>query len=123
MLVVASRCTVTASMPAAFIDVITGVSGLVVVNDALTDRGCLVPLQCGLGMNRGLSLVSRGLRKLLQGKPMVPQGGTLDLLYGRSLEETSNLIAGPPGLGCRRLRHVTEKHGGGDDVLVGSVED
>jgi hypothetical protein len=30
---------------------------------------------------------------------------------------------GPPSLGCRWLRHVAEKHGGGDDVLAGSVED
>jgi hypothetical protein len=51
MLVVASRCTVTAFAPAAFVDVVTGVSGLAVVDDALTDRGCLVPLRCRLGMN------------------------------------------------------------------------
>jgi hypothetical protein len=66
MLVVASRCTVTASAPAAFVDVIAGVSGIAVVNDALTDRGCLVPLQCGLRMNRGLFLVSGGLRWLVR---------------------------------------------------------
>jgi hypothetical protein len=45
------------------------------------------------------------------------------LLHGRSLEETSNLITGPPGLRCRWLRHIAEKHGGGDNVLAGSVED
>jgi hypothetical protein len=65
MLVVASRCAVTASTPAAFIDVVVGISGLAVVDDALTDRSCLVSLRCGLGMNRGFSLVSRGLRRLL----------------------------------------------------------
>jgi hypothetical protein len=54
---------------------------------------------------------------------MVPRGRTLGLLHGRSLEETLNLIAGPLGLGCRWLRHIAEKHGGGDNVLAGSVED
>jgi hypothetical protein len=27
------------------------------------------------------------------------------------------------GLGGRWLRHIAEKHGGGDDVLAGSIED
>jgi hypothetical protein len=45
------------------------------------------------------------------------------LLHGGSLEETSNLIAGPAGLGCRWLRHIAEKHGGSNNVLAGSVED
>jgi hypothetical protein len=45
------------------------------------------------------------------------------LLHGYSLEETSNLIVGPPGLVCRWLRHVAKKHGGDDNVLAGSVED
>jgi hypothetical protein len=30
---------------------------------------------------------------------------------------------GPPGLGRRWLRHVAEKHGGGDDVLAGLIDD
>jgi hypothetical protein len=107
----------------AFVDVIASISGLAVVDNALTDRGCLVPLRCKLEMNQGLSLVSRGLRRLLRGKPTAPRVGTLGLLHGRSLEETSNLIAGPSGLECRWLRHVVEKHGGGDDIMAGSVED
>jgi hypothetical protein len=45
------------------------------------------------------------------------------LLHGRSLKKTSNLIVGPTGLGGRWLRHIAEKHGGGDDVLASSVED
>jgi hypothetical protein len=45
------------------------------------------------------------------------------LLHGRSLKETSNLIAGLEGLGCRWLRHIAEKHGGDDNVMAGSVED
>jgi hypothetical protein len=110
-------------MLAAFIDVITGVLGLAVVNDALTDRGYLVPLWCGLGINRGLFLLPGGLRRLLRGKPAAPRGGTLGLLHGHSLKETSNLIAGPPGLGCRWLRRIAEKHGGSNNVLAGSVED
>jgi hypothetical protein len=55
VLVVASRCAVTTSAPAAFVDVFTGISGLMVVNDALTDRCCLVPFWCELRMNRGES--------------------------------------------------------------------
>jgi hypothetical protein len=123
VLVVASRCTITTSTPAAFVDVIAGVSGFVVVDDALTDISCLFPLRCELRMNRGLSLMSRGLRKLLHGKPAVPRGRTLGLLHVHSLKETSNLIVSSLGLGCRWLRHVAEKHGGSDDVLAGSVED
>jgi hypothetical protein len=121
--VTASRCTVIASTPAALVDVITGVSGLVIVDDAITDRGCFVPSWCGLEMNRGLFPLSGGLRRLLRCKPMAPRGRTLALLHGRSLEETSNLIVGPTGLGGRWLGHIAEKHGGGDDVLAGSVED
>jgi hypothetical protein len=45
------------------------------------------------------------------------------LLHGCSLEETSNLITGLVGLRCRWFRHVAEKHGGGDNILAGSVED
>jgi hypothetical protein len=51
VLVIASSGAVTASAPATLIDVVTGVSRLAVVDDALTDRGCLVPLWCGFGMN------------------------------------------------------------------------
>jgi hypothetical protein len=121
--VVASRCVVITSTPTTFIDVVTGVSGLAIVDDVFTNRGRLVPLWCRLGMNRGLFLLSGGLHRLLRCKPTVPRGGTLGLLYGRSLEETSNHITGPTGLGGRWLRHITEEHGGGDDVLAGSIED
>jgi hypothetical protein len=34
-----------------------------------------------------------------------------------------NFIAGPTGLEGRWLRHIAEKHGGGDNILAGSVED
>jgi hypothetical protein len=56
-------------------------------------------------------------------KPTAPRGGTLGLLHGCSLEETSNLITGPLGLGCRCLGHVAEKHGRDNNVLAGSIED
>jgi hypothetical protein len=121
--VIASRYTIIASMPVAFVDVVTGVSGLTIVNDAITDRGHFVPSWCELGINRGLFLLSGGLCRLLRCKPAAPRGGTLDLLHGHSLEEASNLIAGPVGLEGRWLRHIVEKHGGDDDVLAGSVED
>jgi hypothetical protein len=45
-------------------DVVTGISRFTVVNDAFMNRGRLVPLGV-LGMNRGLSLLSGGLRRLL----------------------------------------------------------
>jgi hypothetical protein len=60
---------------------------------------------------------------LLRGKPTAPRGGSLSLLHGSSLEETSNLITGAAGLRSRWLGHVAKKHGGGDDILAGSVED
>jgi hypothetical protein len=65
MLVVASRRAVTAFAHATLVDVIMGVSGLTIVDDTLANRGCPIPLRCGLRMNRGLFLVSRGLRRLL----------------------------------------------------------
>jgi hypothetical protein len=123
MLVVASRHAFITSTLAMFVDVVTGVSGLTVVDDAFVDRDCLVPLWCRLRMNRGLFLLPGGLRRLLRGKLVAPRGRTLGLLHGRSLEETSNLIVGPAGLGCRWLRHIAKKHGGGDDILASSVED
>jgi hypothetical protein len=51
VLVVASSCTVTTLEPTALVDVVTGISRFTVVNDAFTDRGHLVPLGGGLGMN------------------------------------------------------------------------
>jgi hypothetical protein len=45
-------------------DVVTRISRFTVVDDALTDRGRLVLLGV-LGMNRGLSLLSGGLYRLL----------------------------------------------------------
>jgi hypothetical protein len=77
---VASGCTVIAFTPVAFIDVITGISGLAIVDNAFMDRGCLVPLWRSLGMNQGLFLLSGGLRGLLRCNPMAPRGRTLGLL-------------------------------------------
>jgi hypothetical protein len=110
-------------MPTAHVDVITGVSGLTIVDDAITDRDRFVPSWCRLGMNRGLFLLLGGLRRLLRCKPVAPRSKTLGLLQGHSLEETSNLIVGPTGLGGRWLGHIAKKHCGGDDVLAGSIED
>jgi hypothetical protein len=123
MLVVASSCTVTTLTPSALIDVVTGISRFAVVDDAFKDRGRLVPLGGGLGMNRGLSLLSGGLRRLLRGKPASPRGGTLGLLLGSGLEESSDFIVGPMGLEVRWLGHVTKEHNGRDNILAGSVED
>jgi hypothetical protein len=64
MLVVASSYTVTMFAPPALDDVVTGISRFMVVDDRLMDKGRLVPLGV-LGMNRGLPLLSGGLRKLL----------------------------------------------------------
>jgi hypothetical protein len=121
VLVVASSCTVTVFAPLALDDVITGISGFTVVDDAFMDRGRLIPLGV-LGMNRGLSLLSEGLGRLLQGKPASPRGGTFGLLHGSGFEESSDFIAGPIGLEVRWLRHVTKEHGGCDHVLAGSTE-
>jgi hypothetical protein len=71
MLVVASSCTITILAPPALGDVVTGVLRFTVVDDAFTDRGRLVLLGV-LGMNRCLSLLSGGLRRLLRGKPASP---------------------------------------------------
>jgi hypothetical protein len=63
--VIASICAAIASTPTMFVDVVTGVSGLTIVDNAITNRGCFVPLWGRLGMNRGLFLLSGGLRRLL----------------------------------------------------------
>jgi hypothetical protein len=65
VLVVASSRTITTLAPPALVEVVTGVSRFTVVDDAFTERCCLVPLRGVLGMNRGLSLLSGGLRRLL----------------------------------------------------------
>jgi hypothetical protein len=121
MLVVASSCTVTTLAPPTLGEVVTGISRFMVVDDAFTDRGRLVPLGM-LGMNRGLSLLSGGLHGLLRGKLASPRGKTLSLLHGSGLEESLDFITGLTGLGVRWLRHVTKEHGGCDDVLAGSTK-
>jgi hypothetical protein len=98
VLVIASSRPVTTLAPPALGDVVTGVLRFMVVDDAFTDRGHLVPLGM-LGMNQGLSLLSGGLRRLLRGKPALPQGETLGLLHGSGLEESSDFIMGLIGLG------------------------
>jgi hypothetical protein len=45
------------------------------------------------------------------------------LLHGSGLEESSDFIAGPTGLGVRWLGHVTKKHGGCDNILAGLAVD
>jgi hypothetical protein len=108
----------------ALVDVVTDISRFAVVDDAFADRGRLVSLGGGLRMNRGLSLSPvGGLRRLLRGKPASPRGGTLGLLHDNGLEESSDFIAGPTGLGVRWLGHVTKKHGGCDNILAGSAKD
>jgi hypothetical protein len=72
MLVVASSYTVTTLAPPALGDVVTGVSRFTVVDDAFTDRGCLVFIGHVRDKPRPLSLLSGGLRRLLRGKPMSP---------------------------------------------------
>jgi hypothetical protein len=107
--------------PLALDEVVMGISRFTVVDDALMDRGRLIPLGV-LGMNRGFSLLSGGLRRLLRGKPTSPRGGTFGLLHGSSLEEFSDFIAGPTGLDVRWLGHVTKEHGGCDHVLAGTTK-
>jgi hypothetical protein len=51
-----------------------------------------------------------------------PRGGTLGLLHGSGLEESSDFITGSMGLGVRRLGHVAKEHGGCDHILAGSTE-
>jgi hypothetical protein len=45
------------------------------------------------------------------------------LLHGSGLEESSDFITGPTGLGVQWLGHVTKKHGGRDNILAGSAKD
>jgi hypothetical protein len=108
-------------VPSVLDDVVTGISRFTVVDDAFTDRDRLIPLGV-LEMNRGLSLLMGGLRRLLRGKPALPRGRTLGLLYDSGLEESSDFITGSMGLEVRWLGHVTKEHGGCDHVLAGLTE-
>jgi hypothetical protein len=51
VLVVASSCTVTTLTPSVLVDVVTDISRFAIVDDAFMDRGRLVPLGGGLGMD------------------------------------------------------------------------
>jgi hypothetical protein len=51
VLVVASSCIVTIFAPATLVDVVSGISRLMVVDDAFSDRGSLVSSRCRLRMD------------------------------------------------------------------------
>jgi hypothetical protein len=96
--VVASRHAVTVLARAALDDVATGVSRLVVIGGELRDRS--YPVSPGrLGVNRGFSLLSGGLDDLLRGCLASPRGRALGLLHGGGLEEFSDFISSPMGVG------------------------
>jgi hypothetical protein len=51
-----------------------------------------------------------------------PRGGTLGLLHGSGLEESSDFISGSTSIEVRWLGHVMKEHGSGDHVLASSTE-
>jgi hypothetical protein len=96
--VVASRHAVTVLARAVLDDVSTGVSRLVVVGGEL--RGWSYPVSPGrLRVNRDFSLLSGGLDDPLRGCLASPRGGALGLLHGGGLEEFSDFISSPTGVG------------------------
>jgi hypothetical protein len=96
--VVASSHTVTVLARAALDDVATGVSRLAVVVGGL--RGRCYPVSPGrLGVNRGFSLLSGRLEDPLRGCLASPRGRALGLLHGGGLEEFSDFISSPTGIG------------------------
>jgi hypothetical protein len=113
--------TVTVFARAALDAVATGVSRFTVVGDVLKGRGRPVPLGM-LEMNRGLSLLSGGLDEPLRGWPTSPRGRALGLLHSSRPEGFSDFISGSMSVRVRWLGHVTEEHGGGDNVLAGSTK-
>jgi hypothetical protein len=119
--VVAASHTVTVFARPSLDNVASGISRFTVVDDELRDEGRLVPLGM-LGMNRGLSLLSGGLGRLLRGRLASPRGGTLGLLHGSGLKESSDFISGSSGVGVRWLGHVTKEHGGCVHILAGSTK-
>jgi hypothetical protein len=118
---VTSSYAVTVFACAALDDVATGVSSFAVIGDVLRGRSHPVP-SSRFGMNRGLSLLSGGLGEPLRGWLASPRGRALDLLHSSGLEEFSDFISSSMGVRVRRLGHVAEEHGGGDNVLAGSTE-
>jgi hypothetical protein len=95
---VTSSHTVTVFARAALDDVATSVSGFVIVVNVIGDRRRPVP-PGRLEMNRGLSLLSGGLDKLLRGWLASPRGRALGLLHGSGLKELSDFISSPMGFG------------------------
>jgi hypothetical protein len=51
VLMVTLSCTITTFAPVALVDVVTGIPGLTVVDNAFMDRGCPVPSWGRLRMN------------------------------------------------------------------------
>jgi hypothetical protein len=96
--VVASRHVVTVLARAALDEVATGVSRLVVVGGGLKGRSYPVS-PSRLGVNRGFSLLSGGFDDPLQGYLTSPRGRALGLLHGGGLEEFSDFISSPTGIG------------------------
>jgi hypothetical protein len=96
--VVASSHTVTVLARAALDDVATGVSRLAVVAGGLRGRCC--PVSPGrLEVNRGFSLLSGRLEGPFRGCFAPPRGRALGLLHGGILEEFSDFISSPTGVG------------------------
>jgi hypothetical protein len=96
--VVASSHAVTVLACAALDDVATGVSRFAVIGGGL--RGRSYPVSPGrLGMNRSLSLLSGGLDEPLRGGLASPRGRALGLLHDSGLEEFSDFISSPTGVG------------------------
>jgi hypothetical protein len=94
---VTSSHTVTVLARAALDDVTTGVSRFMIISEVLGDKRR--PVSSGrLGMNRGLSLLSRGLDEPLRGWLASPRGRALGLLHGSGLEEFSDFISSPTGV-------------------------
>jgi hypothetical protein len=95
---VTSSHIVTVFARAALNDVATGASGFVIVGNVLGDRRRPVS-PSRLGMNRGFSLLSGGLDEPLRGWLASPRGRALGLLHGSGLEEFSDFVLSPTGVG------------------------
>jgi hypothetical protein len=94
---------------------------LAVVEEAVSDLGGFVP--CGLGMDRGLSLLTGGPRSVLRGRLSKSGGRALGLLDRGAFQETLDLALDSVPLDNGWLRHCSEQDCRRSEVLTGPIKD
>lgn len=80
-------------------------------------------VSCGLGMDRGFSLLARGPRLVFRGGLLKSGGRTLGLLYCDAFQETFDVAVDSVALGDGWLCHCSEQDYDRCEVMTGPVKD